>query len=98
MERDGVLVAGCSWDLSLPECRSLKDKRRVVKSLKDRIRARFNVSVAETAYQDTWTRAQLSVVLVTTDGAFADSVLDKLDRFIEGEHRVVILSARKARY
>ncbi len=93
-----MLVAGCSWDLSLPECRSLKDKRRVVKSLKDRIRGRFNVSVAETAYQDVWTRAQLSVVLVTTDGPLADSVLDKLDQFIEGEHRVVILSASKARY
>jgi len=93
-----VLVAGCSWDLSLPECRSLKDKRRVVKSLKDRIRGRFNVSVAETAYQDVWTRAQLSVVLVTTDGPLADSVLDKLDQFIEREHRVVILSASKARY
>ncbi len=93
-----MLVAGCSWDLSLPECGSLKDKRRVVKSLKDRIRGRFNVSVAETPYQDVWTRAQLSAVLVTTDGALADSVLAKLDHFIEGEHRVVILSARKARY
>ena len=93
-----MLVAGCSWDLSLPECSSLKDKRRVVKSLGDRIRGRFNVSVAETAYQDVWTRAQLSVVLVTTDGASADSVLDKLDHFIEREHRVVIISARKARY
>ncbi len=93
-----MLVAGCSWDLSLPECSSLKDKRRVVKSLKDRIRGRFNVSVAETAYQDVWTRAQISAVLVTTDGAFADSVLAKLDRLIEGEHRVVILSAHQARY
>ena len=93
-----MLVAGCSWDLSLPECLSLKDKRRVVKSLKDRIRGRFNVSVAETAYQDVWTRAQLSVALVATDGASADSTLDKLDRFMEREHRVVILSARKARY
>ena len=93
-----MLVSGCSWDLSLPECRSLKDKRRVVKSLKDRIRGRFNVSVAETAYQDVWTRAQLSAVLVTTNGALADSVLAKLDHFIEGEHRVVILSARRARY
>jgi uncharacterized protein YlxP (DUF503 family) len=93
-----VLVSGCSWDLSLPECRSLKDKRRVVKSLKDRIRGRFNVSVAETAYQDVWTRAQLSVALVTTDGASPDSVLSKVDRFIEGEHRVVILSVDKTRY
>ena len=93
-----MLVSGCSWDLSLPECRSLKDKRRVVKSLKDRIRGRFNVSVTETAYQDVWTRAQLSVALVTTDGASPDSVISKLDRFIEGEHRVVILSADKGRY
>ena len=93
-----MLVAGCSWDLSLPECRSLKDKRRVVKSLKDRIRGRFNVSVTETAYQDVWTRAQLSVALVTTDGASPDSVISKLDRFIEGEHRVVILSVDKVRY
>ena len=93
-----MLVAGCSWDLSLPECGSLKDKRRVVKSLKDRIRRRFNVSIAETAYQDVRTRAQLSVVLVASDGAPVDSVLTKLDHFIEGEHRVVILSVRKARY
>ena len=93
-----MLVSGCSWDLSLPECRSLKDKRRVVKSLKDRIRGRFNVSVAETAHQDVWTRAQLSVALVTTDGVSPDSVISKLDRFIEGEHRVVILSVDKVRY
>ena len=93
-----MLVSGCSWDLSLPECGSLKDKRRVVKSLKDRIRGRFNVSVAETAHQDVWTSAQLSVALVTTDAASADSVLAKLDRFIESEHRVVILSARQVRY
>ena len=93
-----MLVSGCSWDLSLPECRSLKDKRRVVKSLKDRIRGRFNVSVSETAYQDVWTRAQLSVALVTTDGASPGSVISKLDRFIEGEHRVVILSVDKVRY
>ncbi len=93
-----MLVAGCSWDLSLRECNSLKDKRRVVKSLKDRIRGRFNVSVAETAYQDVWTRAQLSVALVTTSGDSPDSVLSKLDRFIEGEHRVVILSVDKVRY
>ena len=93
-----MLVSGCSWDLSLPECRSLKDKRRIVKSLKNRIRGRFNVSVAETAYQDVWTRAQLSVALVTTDGASPDSVVSKLDRFIEGEHRVVILSVDKVRY
>ena len=66
--------------------------------MKDRIRGKFNVSVAETAYQDVWTRAQLSVALVTTEGDAADSVLSRLDRFIEGELRVVILSVNKTRY
>jgi uncharacterized protein YlxP (DUF503 family) len=90
-----VLVAGCSWDLSLPECLSLKDKRRVVKSLKDRLRKRFNVSVAETAYQDAWSRAELSVALVASDGRYAESVLFKVDRMLEGESRVVILSSKR---
>ena len=90
-----MLVAGCSWELSLPECLSLKDKRRVVKSLKDRLRSRFNVSVAETAYQDVWGRAQLSIALVASDGRFAESVLSKVDRMLEGETRVVILSSKR---
>ena len=90
-----MLVAGCSWDLSLAECRSLKDKRRVVKSLKDRLRKRFNVSVAETAYQDAWSRAELSVALVGSDGRYAESVLSKVDRMLEGESRVVILSSKR---
>ena len=90
-----MLVAGCSWELSLPECLSLKDKRRVVKSLKDRLRSRFNVSVAETAHQDVWGRAQLSIALVASDGRFAESVLSKVDRLLEGEPRVVILSSKR---
>ena len=93
-----MLVAGCSWDLSLPECLSLKDKRRVVKSLKDRLRKRFNVSVAETAYQDAWSRAELSVALVASDGRYAESVLSKVDRMLEGESRVVILSSKREFY
>ena len=90
-----MLVAGCSWELSLPECLSLKDKRRVVKSLKDRLRSRFNVSVAETAHQDVWGRTQLSIALVASDGRFAESVLSKVDRMLEGETRVVILSSER---
>ena len=90
-----MLVAACSWELSLPGCGSLKEKRRVVKSLKDRLRNRFNVSVAETDHHDVWTRAQLSIALVTTDGQLAESTLAKVDRLIEGETRAVILSSKR---
>ncbi len=49
-------------ELYLPESHSLKDKRQVVRSLKDRLRARFNVAVAELEGQDSWQRAVIGVV------------------------------------
>jgi uncharacterized protein YlxP (DUF503 family) len=54
-------------ELRLPESHSLKDKRHTVRGLKDRLRARFNVAVAEIAYQDTWQRALVSAVTVSGD-------------------------------
>lgn len=73
-----------SWELHLPACRSLKDKRHVVKSLKDRLHHRFNVSAAETAHHDLWQRAELTVCVVATDRAHAESVLREADRLIDG--------------
>jgi uncharacterized protein YlxP (DUF503 family) len=90
-ERTLMVIGVASWDLSLPECRSLKDKRRVLKSLKERLQTRFRVSVAETRHQDVWTRAELTAAVVTTDRRQADSVLDKLDAFLVGDGRAVIL-------
>jgi uncharacterized protein YlxP (DUF503 family) len=91
-----MVVAVISWELSLPECRSLKEKRSVVKSLKERLQHRFKVSVAETGHQDILTRAQLSAAVVTSDGRVADSMLDKLDRFVERDGRALILDTRRS--
>lgn len=91
-----MVVGSISWQLSLPGCGSLKEKRTVVRSLKDRIRNRFNVSVAETDHQDIWTRAELSVALVATDGRFADSVLDKVDDFVAREARAIVMRTSRA--
>ena len=93
-----MIVGSISWQLSIPDCRSLKEKRTVVRSLKDRIRHRFNVSVAETDHQDVWTRAEVSVALVATDGRFAESVLDKIDRFVQDEARAVIVGTSRVLY
>lgn len=85
-----MIVGVIRWQLSLPGCRSLKEKRMVVRSLRDRVRHRFNVSVAETDHQDVWTRAEMTVAVVAGDRRFADSVLDKVDRFVEEDGRAVI--------
>jgi len=54
-------------EIHIPDARSLKDKRQVVRSLKDRLRARFNVAVAELAYQELWQRARVGVVSISGD-------------------------------
>jgi uncharacterized protein YlxP (DUF503 family) len=91
-----MVIGVGSWDLSLPECRSLKEKRRVVKSLKERLQQRFRVSVAETDHQDTWTRAQLTAAVVAPDAAHADSVLDTIDQFVVRDGRTVILNVDRS--
>ena len=91
-----MVIGVGSWELSLPECRSLKEKRMVVKSLKERLQHRFRVSIAETRFQDVWTRAELTVAVVTTDRGHADSILDKLDNFVERDGRAMILRTKRS--
>jgi hypothetical protein len=80
-----------TWELHLAGCRSLKDKRRILKSLKDRLHNQFNVSVAETDLHDLWQRAELSCCVVATDRRHCDSVLGSADRLVgsDGFARVV---------
>ena len=55
-------------EIHIPDAQSLKDKRQVLRSLKDRLRARFNVAVAELAHQELWQRARVGVVSISSDG------------------------------
>ena len=64
--------------LFLSESGSLKGKRRILRSIKDRLRSQFNVSVAEVGYQDLWQKAELAVALAATDREFADRVLQTI--------------------
>jgi uncharacterized protein YlxP (DUF503 family) len=77
-----VVVAVVTWDLHLNGCASLKDKRRILKSLKDRLHHRFNVSVAETGHHELWQRGELSCGVVTTDRRQAEEVLGAAERLV----------------
>jgi uncharacterized protein len=97
--RSGLMVVGVMiWELSLPGCSSLKEKRMVVRSLKDRIHHRFKVSVAETGHQDVWTRAQMAVAVVSGDGAHAEEVLDHVDRMVGQNGRALVMERRRDLY
>ena len=80
-----MIVGLRTWELHLAGCRSLKETRRVLKSIKDRLHNRFNVSVAETDHHDSWQRAELACCVVATDRRHSESVLSSADRLIESD-------------
>ena len=79
-----MIIGLITWELHLAACQSLKEKRQIVKSLKDRLHRQFNVSVSETDHQDLWQRAELSAAVVTTDKLHAEQVLQQADRLVAG--------------
>ena len=68
-------------DFIIPGSRSLKDKRRVLKSLKDQLRNKFNCSVAETEYLDVWSRAHIAVCVVSGDSRHANTQLNEIAKY-----------------
>jgi len=73
-----VIVGVLRIQLALYEAQSLKDKRRVVKSIKDRLSSRFNASVAEVDALDSRKHAVLGVAVVGNEGAYVHSCLDRI--------------------
>ncbi|HUW69026.1 MAG TPA: DUF503 domain-containing protein [bacterium] len=71
--------------IEIPESGSLKDKRRIVKSIKDRLRIRFHVSCAETDLQESLRFAQLGAAIVSNSAEFGESVMRKALTVVEGE-------------
>ncbi len=76
-------VALGTVELHLPEVDSLKGKRHVLKGLKEKVRHRFEVAVAEVDHHDTWQRTTLAVACVSHDPRHANEVVSKALDFIE---------------
>ncbi len=80
--------------ISIPRAHSLKDKRRVVKSLKDRTVNKMNVSVAEVGQQDVWNRAELAFVTVAAEKKVVEKRLSDIAQRLERNHDWVLLEVR----
>lgn len=86
-----MTVGTCTLELEIPANHSLKGKRRVLKSIKDRVQSRFNVSIAEVDHLDQWQRATLAVACISNDHRLVDETLSKVVNFIETCHEALIL-------
>jgi uncharacterized protein YlxP (DUF503 family) len=91
-----MVVGIIGWELEVYGCQSLKEKRSVVRSLKQRLRNRFNLSVAETGAHDLWQRAEITACTVSSDRRQADSVLESADRFVASDPRARIIRTERS--
>ncbi len=83
-------------DLRLPACRSLKDKRVIVRHLVDRSRARYGVAAAEVGRLDQRQRALLGFAAVGGSHGHVDGVLDAVERFVWSHPEVEVLSTERS--
>ncbi|HEV8564522.1 MAG TPA: DUF503 domain-containing protein [Actinomycetota bacterium] len=88
-----MLVALVRFDLRIPGSNSLKQKRHVVRSLTDGLRATFNVSVAEVDHQDLWQRAVIAVAAVGGQEYHLRKVAHEVEKFVERRAEVEVIDA-----
>ena len=82
-----MVVVSIHLTLRLYAARSIKDKRQVVTSVRERLRNRFNVAVAEVGSQDDWRTAELGLATVASNGVGAEQTVEAVTRFLDGDAR-----------
>jgi uncharacterized protein YlxP (DUF503 family) len=85
-----IFISLLTIELMIPLARSLKDKRSAVRGLKDRLRSRFNASVAEVDFQDKWQRATIVVCIVNGDKRQVESAMTRVRQLAEEAQDVQI--------
>ena len=88
-----MIVGILNIDLFIPNSTSLKEKRCAIKSIKDRLISRYNVSVAEIGHTDKWQRATIGIAIVSNKTRYIESVLGKSMNLVYGDHRVEVINS-----
>ncbi|MBN1408026.1 MAG: DUF503 domain-containing protein [Calditrichaceae bacterium] len=86
-----MIVGVLSLEIHILNSLSLKDKRMVLNHIKDRIKSKFNVSVAEIDYQDKWQRSLIGIALVTSQKGHAEEVLNKIFHLLDTDEQFEIV-------
>lgn len=86
-----MVVGVCQLALRFHDCRSLKEKRQILKSVIGKVKNRFNISIAEVGGHTFWQKADVGIAVIGTDNAFVNSVIDKVLDYIDGLHLAEII-------
>jgi len=87
-----MIIGVVEVSISIPHAQSLKDKRMVLRSLKDRIVSKMNVSVAEVGKQDAWKFADLAFVTVAAESEVVQKRISELSDFLRSDPRYVLMT------
>jgi len=88
-----MVVGVCRIELRIPQTHSLKAKRQVLRKIKDRVKNKFNVSIAEVGENDKWQRSLVGLALVGNDRRQINSALDVVTNFIENLNAAEIINS-----
>jgi len=86
-----VIVGSCSLKLMIYESNSLKDKRHVLRSIIDRLKSRFNISIAEIDLNNNWQTSIIGFACVSNNTNYLNKIISKIIEFIDNDSRVEIL-------
>lgn len=82
-------------DLHSRSTHSLKEKRQIVTSIKEKLKQKFNISIIESDYQDTWQKIQLAIAMVSNSKAIIEKVFDQAEDFVYLNYPVQLVAVQK---
>jgi len=88
-------IAVMRISLLVPGSRSLKDRRQAVRSLKERLRSRFDVNCAEVGDLDSWNRAALGISTVANEKSYLQDLIDEISRYAQNDPNVQITGVER---
>lgn len=87
----GIMVV----DLHSRGTHSLKEKRQIITSMKEKLKQKFNISIIESDYQDTWQEIQVAIAMVSNSKSMAGKIFDQIEDFIFSNYPVQLVAVNK---
>jgi len=84
------MISVCQVEIYIYESNCLKDKRRILKSIIDKLKSKYNITIAETDYNEKWNRSVITFAAVSNSGKFSDKIINKVLRIIENDNRIEV--------
>lgn len=93
-----MFVGTCEIEIIIYESNSLKEKRHVLKSIIERIKSRFNVSVSEVGHNELWNRAMIGIAVVSNSKLLCESSIANVMDFLDNDDRIEVINHFKEVY